>query len=93
MTNKGAFYSLLLIMAAGITITTCTNYFLKGSLNTETTEKTAYEQAMDEEAAPLSEDGGVASGGVSGAFEQEKQTGMAKGRIAEDLKRGITAGR
>ncbi|MCI9361323.1 MAG: DUF1311 domain-containing protein [Hungatella sp.] len=90
MTNKGAFYSLLLIMAAGITITTCTNYFLKGSLNTETTEKTAYEQAMDEEAAPLSEDGGVASGGVSGAFEQEKQTGMAKGRIAEDLKRGIT---
>lgn len=85
MKNKGAFYSLLLIMAAGITITTCTNYFLKSSLNTETAEKTAYEQAMDDEAALLSEDGGAASGGVSGTFEQEKQTGMAKGRIAENL--------
>lgn len=90
MKNKGAFYSLLLIMAAGIIITTCTNYFLKGSLNTETREKTAYEQAADEEAAPLSEDGGAASGGVSGAFEQEKQTRMAKGRIAEGLERGST---
>lgn len=78
MKNKGAFYSLLLIMAAGITITTCTNYFLKSSLNTETEAKTAYEQAADDEAALLSEDGGAASGGVSGTLEQEKQTGMAK---------------
>lgn len=90
MKNKGAFYSLLLIMAAGIIITTCTNYFLKGSLNTETAAKTAYEQAMDDEAALLSEDGGAASGGVSGTFEQEKQAGMAKGRIAESLGRSST---
>lgn len=85
MKNKGAFYTLLLIMAVGITITTCTNYFLRGSLNTGTTAKTAYEQAADPKAAPLKEDGGAASGGMSGMAETEKQTEKAGGRMARGL--------
>lgn len=85
MKNRRAFYTLLLIMAAGITITTCTNHFLRGSLDTEITAETAYEQAVYGETALSEEDGGAVSGGVSGIPDQEKQTAAPKGKIPERL--------
>lgn len=78
MKNKGSFYTLLLIIAVGVTITTCTSYFLGSSSGRGKNVKAEYKkQVMDDEAVPFSDgDGGVASGGMSGTFGilgQEKQ--------------------
>ena len=44
MKDKGIYYTLLLIVAVGITITTCTNYFLGNSSKTKAARELTYEQ-------------------------------------------------
>lgn len=68
MKNKGIYYTLAIIIVAGITITTCTNYFLRGSSKPKT--NVAYEMEAPLDQDPVSgSDGGALSGGMSGIAE------------------------
>ena len=58
MKDKGIYYTLLLIVAVGITITTCTNYFLGNSSKTKAARELTYEQEMEEEIMAFSDNGG-----------------------------------
>lgn len=71
MKNK-SFYTLLLIIAVGVTITTCTSYFLGSSSETGTDKKTASSVMKEDEEALLSADGGASLGGLSGTAGEER---------------------
>ncbi len=96
MKNRGFFYTLLLIIAVGATITTCTSYFLGNPPGSGMGRTAEYQkQAMNDEAAPFSdENGGVASGGLSGTSGidgQERQSLLRSGSMEAGDEAGIEA--
>lgn len=71
MKNR-SFYILLLIIVVGVTITTCTSYFLGSSSETGTDKKIASSVMKEDGEAFLSADGEASSGGLSGAAGEER---------------------
>lgn len=59
MKNKGIYYTLAIIIVAGITITTCTNYFLRGSSNPKTDAAYEMETPLDQDPVSGSDGGGA----------------------------------
>lgn len=74
MKNKGIYYTLAIIIVAGITITTCTNYFLRGSSRSKM--NAAYEMTAPlEQETVFGSDEDALSGGMSD---------LAEGKMPED---------
>jgi len=76
MKNKGIYYTLAIILVAGIAITTCNSYFLKSTSKTET--NAAYENTvLTDQEAVSGPDGGALLRGMSGmeetALEEEAE--------------------
>lgn len=94
MKDKRIYYTLLLIVAVGITITTCTNYFLENSSKTKASAELAYEKEMEGEIMAFSDTGQEAAMQElmeddtlleNGVISEENQDAWALGLSEEGL--------
>lgn len=91
MKNKGIYYTLAIIIVAGITITTCTDYFLRGSLSSK--PEASYELSAQQEQDPVfgSDGGGLSEGTAEeGAASGDTDAGTAEPEIAMALAEDYT---